>query len=68
VTVVAAVVADYRTLLVLLVPEGVADRLRDTVLGTMSTAATKVALRFFITATREVLVGTAVLALGGEEV
>ncbi len=66
-TVVAAVVADCRTL-VLLVPEGVADRARDTVLGTMSAAATKVALRFFITATREVLVGTAVLALGGEEV
>ena len=67
VVVVITVVADCRTL-VLLVPEGVADGARSTVLGAMSAAATKVALRFFITATREVLVGTAVLALGGEEV
>jgi hypothetical protein len=34
----------------------------------MPAAAAKVALRFFITATREVLVGSAVLALRGEEV
>jgi hypothetical protein len=67
VTVVTAVITDCGTL-VLLVPEGIADRARGTVLGTMSAAATEIALWFFITATREVLVGTAVLALGGEEV
>ncbi len=67
VVVVITVVADCRTL-VLLVPEGVADGARSTVLGAMSAAATKVALRFFITATREVLVGSAVFALRGEKV
>jgi hypothetical protein len=67
VAVVSAVVADCGTQ-VLLVPEGVANRARGTVLGTMSAAATEITLRFFITATREVLVGTAVLALRGEEV
>ncbi len=64
---VSAVVADHGTL-VLLVPEGVANGTRGAVLGTMSTATAKVALRLLITATREVLVRSAVLALGGEEV
>jgi hypothetical protein len=66
VTVVTTVITDCGTL-VLLLPEGVADRARRTVLGTISAAATEIALRFFITATREVL-GTAVFALGSEEV
>jgi hypothetical protein len=65
--VVATVVTDSRTL-VLLVPEGVANGTRGTVLGTMSTATAEAALRFLITATREVLMRSAVLALGGEEV
>jgi hypothetical protein len=64
---VATVVADHGTL-VLLVSEGVADGARGTVLGAMPAAAAKVALRFLITATREVLVRSAVLALRGEEV
>jgi hypothetical protein len=64
---VSAVVTDCRTL-VLLVPKGVADGARGTVLGAMSTATANVALRFFITATREVLVGSAVFTLRGVEV
>jgi hypothetical protein len=67
VAVISAVVAD-RGELVLFVPEGVADRASGTVLRTMPAAAAKVALWFFITATREVLVRSAVLALRGEEV
>ncbi len=64
---VTAIIADDEAL-VLLVPEGVADGARGTVLGAMSAAAANVALRFFITATREVLVGSAVFALRGEKV
>ncbi len=65
--IVTTVVADCGAL-VLLVPESVADGARGAVLGAMSAAATKIALRFFITATREVFVGSAVFALRGEEV
>ncbi len=63
---VTTVFADYRAL-VLLVPEGVTNGARGTVLGAMSAAAANVALRFFITATREVLVGSAVFTLRGEK-
>ena len=62
---ISAVVADHGTL-VLLVSEGVADGARGTVLGAMPAAAAKFALWFFIAATGEVLVGSAVLALRGE--
>ncbi len=61
---VSAVIADYGAL-VLLVPEGVADEARGTVLGAMPAATANVALRFFVTATREVLVRSAIFTLRG---